>query len=103
MIQIIAFIYAGSRGVAGIREYETKALSILKQHAGVLLSASSCSNASQTDQAKQPDEIHVIQFPDIAAFESYKADPGLAELTALRSTCISRTELYITDCFHEYS
>lgn len=97
MIQIIALIYAGNRGVEGIKAFESLAIPILRQHQGVLVSASSGSQ-----QNDGPDEIHIIQFPSTAAFESYKADVRHIELAEMRSECIAKIDLYITDIFHHY-
>lgn len=97
MIQIIALIYAGKRGLEGLREFETKALSILREHSGSLVSAS-----TSPDISAGPDEIHVIQFPSMDCFEAYKSDARLAELSSLRQEVISKVEIHITSEFHAY-
>lgn len=38
-----------------------------------------------------PFEVHVVSFPDQAAFEAYVADPATQALRARRGTIISRT------------
>ncbi len=80
MIQIIALLYASKHGIEGLRKFESQAITILREHSGELISASS--NADKSDD--DPDEIHVIQFPDAAKFESYKNDPRLADLGSLK-------------------
>jgi uncharacterized protein (DUF1330 family) len=40
-------------------------------------------------------ELHVLRFPDAAAFAAYRADPELAALASLRAQAISATEIAI--------
>jgi hypothetical protein len=40
-----------------------------------------------------PFEVHVVSFPDEAAFQSYRDDPRLRDLQPLRERAISRTEV----------
>jgi len=98
MIQIIALLYASNNGLKGLREFESKAIPILKEHGGVLVSASSNKNRSST----APDEIHVIQFPSMKAFEAYQNDKRIIALGALKETMISKMEVHVTDSYHEY-
>lgn len=98
MIQIIALLYASENGMNGLREFESKAIPILREHHGILLSASSSSQKSQNE----PDEIHIIQFPSMKEFDDYKNDQRLLDLKSLKETMIHKMELHITDQFYEY-
>ncbi len=98
MIQIIALLYATQKGIEGIREFESKVIPILKEHQGNLISASSNTNKSESE----PDEIHVIQFPSVSNFDAYKNDPRIIKLASLKSKMVRKTELFITDNFHQY-
>lgn len=98
MIQIIALIYAGKRGLEGLREFESKAISILREHSGILVSASTSSPSISSG----PDEVHVIQFPSNEDFDAYKRDVRLVELSGLRQEVIRKIELHITNEFHVY-
>ncbi len=97
MVQVIALIYAGSYGLAGIRDYQQQVMPILRQHQGILISASTASV-----HGDGPDEIHIIRFPSMAEFLLYKADPRHQRLIELRTQCINRVELHITDRFYDY-
>ena len=97
MIQIIALLYASSAGREGLQEFERQAIPILREHGGVLVSASSSSEHSDG-----PDEIHVIQFPALEYFHNYKNDERLLALSALRSQVIRKIDLYVTDQFYDY-
>ena len=73
--------------------FENAAFRIMHQHEGQILNIQKYHGATDG----QPHEIHTIEFPDVAAFEAYKADPSLLELAQLRSKCIARTEVSIDD------
>ncbi|MGJ8682023.1 DUF1330 domain-containing protein [Paraglaciecola sp.] len=98
MIQIIALLYASNNGINGLREFESKAIPILREHQGELLSASFNENKAENE----PDEIHVIHFPNIESFKAYKNDPRVIELSSLKEQMISKMEVYVTNRFHQY-
>ena len=98
MIQIIALLYASKNGIEGLRAFESKVIPILREHGGRLISASSYAERKEGEA----DEIHVIQFPSHDAFEAYKQDARVIELRALKDEMISKTEVHVTDVFHEY-
>lgn len=98
MIQIIALLYAGERGLEGLREFETKAVAIMREHSGILISASTSSPA----QSAGPDEIHVIQFPSTDCYDDYKSDLRLQELSELRQEVLRKVDIHITQEFHVY-
>ena len=98
MIQIIVFLYSGNRGIEGLRDYESKVIPILREHGGILLSASSSSQKIDSD----PDEIHIIQFPTAENFTSYRNDVRIKSLIEDRQEFVSHMELHITNEFHEY-
>jgi uncharacterized protein (DUF1330 family) len=68
--------------------FETEAFSIMARHGGNL---SRRLAISQRTGADAPSELHVVTFPDRAAYEAYRSDPELAALAALRSRAIVRT------------
>lgn len=98
MLQVVVILYAGDYGRQGIRDYESKVISILNEHQGVLVSA--CAVDNQGDDP--PDEIHIIQFPSMEEFNLYKSDPRVTALSALREKVIRKTEIYFSETFHNY-
>lgn len=98
MIQIIALLYASKNGIDGLREFESKAVPILREHKGKLISASFNENKT-TDE---PDEIHVIQFPCIENFDAYKGDTRVIELVSLKNEMIKKMDVFITNRFYQY-
>ncbi|WP_158970527.1 DUF1330 domain-containing protein [Paraglaciecola sp. L3A3] len=103
MIQIIVLLYASKNGMEGLREFESKAIPILSEHKGILISASSNQEVSEDE----PDEIHVIQFPSAADFEAYKCDPSIITdwykaLASLKNEMIRKMDVLITHNFYQY-
>lgn len=47
-------------------------------------------------------ELHVVRFPNRAAFESYLADPKVLSLAALRASCIAATEILTGQSWRDY-
>ncbi|MEP4197669.1 MAG: DUF1330 domain-containing protein [Aliishimia sp.] len=70
-------------------DFETAAFKIMALHGGKVLDVQK--NHSATDN--KPHEIHVLEFPTLAAFEAYKTDPALLKLAQLREKCIAKTEV----------
>jgi uncharacterized protein (DUF1330 family) len=98
MIQIIALLYASQNGLKGLREFESIAIPILREHGGQLISASTNLNRSNDE----PDEIHVIQFPSAKEFEAYKNDQRIVDLRSFKDSMISKMEVHLTNSFYEY-
>jgi uncharacterized protein (DUF1330 family) len=69
--------------------FERKAAAVMASHGGRI------ERAIRTDGAGEgaPFEVHLISFPDAAAFESYRADPQTRALRAERELIIARTEV----------
>ena len=39
-------------------------------------------------------ELHIVRFPDEAAYDAYRADPELVALASERAKCISATDIW---------
>jgi uncharacterized protein (DUF1330 family) len=46
------------------------------------------------DDRSQPDELHVVTFPDSECFERYRRDPDLRALATLRAKAIRETVVW---------
>ncbi len=68
-------------------EFERAAARIMARHGGRMESVVRC------PEGDGPFEVHVVSFPDEAAFQSYRDDPRLQDLQPLRERAISRTEV----------
>ena len=93
MIQIIALLYANQNGLAGIREFESQVIPILREHQGNLISASANTDKSEDE----PDEI-----PSVENFDAYKNDPRVINLASLKSKMVRKMDVFITNSFHQY-
>jgi uncharacterized protein (DUF1330 family) len=64
--------------------YERKAAAIMARHGGTIVQAVHIPGEPER-------EVHVLRFPDAAAFAAYRADADLAALATLRASVISAT------------
>jgi hypothetical protein len=53
-----------------------------------------CENVSSHGSSVEPDELHLVVFPDRASFDRYRSDPDLHALGGLRSSAIRRTVVW---------
>lgn len=91
MLHIVALLYAGDGGVPALRAFERQAIAILRSHGGNLISALAPAPAPD---GTEPDEIHLLTFPSLTAFEAYRNDPRLAALSDERAHAIRQTVVY---------
>jgi uncharacterized protein (DUF1330 family) len=80
-----------ARDVARLREFESRAVAILRDHGGELRLAFRPQTGSGVD------EVHVLRFPERAAFDAYRADPRLQALAALREQAVAGTDVFVSE------
>ena len=82
---------------AEFEQFESAAAQIMRKHGGAIERRISfaAEPAHRQSGDGQPDEIHLVTFPDVASFERYRADPDLKPLAALRSRAISFTSVWL--------
>ena len=97
-IYVVVMLFVGDGGLEALRDFETKAMEVLRSYSAELLSAF----RPIPTESDGPDEIHLLKFPSQEAFESFKQDPRHAELAAERSKAISKTILYVSDQLVQY-
>jgi uncharacterized protein (DUF1330 family) len=68
--------------------FESSAAAIMKRYGGRIERRLSLPRSQDT---AQPDEIHIVIFPNEAAFEGYRRDPDLVALASLRASAIRET------------
>lgn len=71
--------------------FERQVIPILREHGGQLLTAFAAAERSAKGHHV---ELHVLSFPDGAAFAAYRADPRHAALADLRARAIVSTTVY---------
>jgi uncharacterized protein (DUF1330 family) len=95
MITIVALL--AIRDSEAFDLFERQAVAIMKTYGGRI------DSAFRPEPGQQIDEIHVLKFPDLEAFDSYKNDENLLALTSLREQAILDTKLYISATEVDYS
>lgn len=77
--------------IAEYEAFERKAAELMKSHTGKIERVFRSENTQTSDE---PFEIHLVVFPDEAAFEAYRSDSRIATLAQKRERLISRTEIW---------
>lgn len=72
------------------RAYETESARIMAAYGGRIERAIEVESGAA---AKTFREIHIVTFPDAAAFEAYRRDPELTGLAAMRHRAVVSTEI----------
>ena len=99
MIHVLAMLHAGSEGIEGLQDYESRAIPIMKMHGGRVLSAF---RPEGHEHPEIPDEIHLIEFPSEEAFQSFRSDSQVARLAERRALAISKTVIYRSEELLDY-
>jgi len=99
MIEIIVILEIKDK--IFFEEFERKAIDIMSNHDGKLISAFEPNETESTE--KTVDEVHYLQFSDIQAFNNYRKDPKLLELSELRNKAILKTKIIVSEKFKNYA
>ena len=100
MVTIVALLTI--RDADAFDLFERQAAAIMKTHGGSIDSAFRPA-AIDTEAANAVHEVHVLKFPDLAAFDSYRSDESLLEMGTLREKAIAHTAVYVSATEVEYS
>jgi uncharacterized protein (DUF1330 family) len=100
-LEVVVSLWIHPGRVVEFEAYEHKAARIMRRYGGVVHNVVRVSNANPSSDG-QPFEVHVLGFPSLAAFHSYRADSELAGLAAERSAAISRTEVLLGEAGPTY-
>ena len=93
-LQAVVSLWIHPGQESAFESYERKAAQIMRRHGGAVQQAVRTTE-TVTSPADPPFEIHVLKFPSLDAFHSYRSDPELAVLSAERAAVISRTEVIL--------
>jgi uncharacterized protein (DUF1330 family) len=88
---LVAALYIHPGRESEFEQFESAASAIMKRHGGSI--ARRIGVAPQAGQ-DLPHEIHVVAFPDPAAFNNFRTDPSLASLADLRTRAIRQTTVW---------
>jgi len=90
-LTLTALLYINDGRADEFERFETAAAEIMRDHGGRLERRIVFAAHGDSDQ---PDEIHVVTFPDQRAFEAYRGDARMHALGELRATAIRRTVVW---------
>lgn len=90
---LVASLFIHPGGELEFRQFETKAVRIMKKYGGYLTQVIRPTGGGQPGSS--PHEIHIVSFPNLESFEAYRGDPDLAILVPLREAAIARTEVIV--------
>jgi antibiotic biosynthesis monooxygenase (ABM) superfamily enzyme len=88
---IVAALYVHPGMEAEFERFESAAARIMRRYGGAITRRIRC--APGTDQST-PYEIHILDFPDAAAFASYRNDAELGAMAELRTSAIRQTTVW---------
>jgi uncharacterized protein (DUF1330 family) len=93
-LQVVVRLWIHPGQQSAFESYERKAVQIMRRYGGSVQQTVRTTEAapSPTDP---PFEVHVLEFPSVDAFHSYRSDAELAVLSAERAAVISRTEVIL--------
>jgi uncharacterized protein (DUF1330 family) len=90
-LTLVVALYVHPGRAAQFEQFESAAATILKRHGGTI--ERRIAIAPDTPE-EVPHEVHVVSFPDAAAFERYRADADLQALADLRERAIRKTVVW---------
>jgi uncharacterized protein (DUF1330 family) len=88
---VVAILTVRAAEVDAFERFEREAAAILVRHGARI--ARTVREAPLTGAAFR--EIHLLEFPDRAAFDAYRGDPALVALAPLRARAVVATELVL--------
>lgn len=89
---VVATMTIRRAALAQFRAFERGAAEIMRAHGGAIERALELDDDPTGETLR---ELHVVRFPDDAAFAAYRADARLAALRPLREASVVATELAI--------
>ena len=90
-LTLVAILTVRRGRIAAFHQYERAAAAIMARHGGAIERTVAVDDPS----AAHYREVHIVTFPDAAAFAAYRSDPDLAGLAPLREQAIVSTEVLL--------
>jgi hypothetical protein len=79
---------------AAFEAFEREAARIMARHGGRIDQAIRL-DATAEEARESPFEIHIVSFPDEAAFDAYRTDSDVLALRERRDRIVARTEIAV--------
>lgn len=99
MIQIVVLLTVKDKNC--FEKFERKAIEIMKNYEGKLIVAFEPNKTDST--SKNIDEVHCLEFPSIDAFNKYRQDPSLLDMSGLRNKAILNTTIFVSAILKDYA
>ena len=92
-VTLVAIMTVRAAALDDFRAFERHAAAAMRAHGGRIERAVVVPVVPVPDVEDVIKEVHVVTFPDAAAFTAYRADPVLAAVAHLRTASVIHTEL----------
>jgi len=87
---LVAILTVRRAALEAFRTYERHAATVMASHGGRIERTVVIPLAAASDLVK---EVHVVTFPDAAAYDAYRTDARLGVLAHLRTASVVHTEV----------
>lgn len=89
MLYLTQLVYLHPGQEAAFEEFESQVIPLMSKYGGELVGRMKPGVGTWVDGIMAaPDEVHVVRFPDEAAFQAFAADPLRQELLPLKEQAI---------------
>jgi uncharacterized protein (DUF1330 family) len=96
-LTLVALLWLRDGREAEYKRFETEASRIMGRHGGRIarrIKVARGEAPAGVDGPAAPDEVHIVEFADAAAFARYRADPEIQALAELRAAAIRETVVW---------
>lgn len=87
---LVVLITIKNGALEKFRAYERQAALVMAKHGGAIEKAVEIPAEREGDPYR---EVHIVAFPDEAAYQAYTVDPDMANWRPLRDASVLRTEI----------
>jgi len=91
-IVVVARMKVRRDAAEAFRNFEHGAAQVMRRHGGTIERTVEIEGAGDGDLFE---EIHLVRFPSLEAFDAYRADPELGALRHLRDTSVVATDIAV--------
>lgn len=98
MIEIIVILEINDTAL--FKAYEIKALEIMRDYDGQLITAFDVDNSESSNFYGS--EVHHLKFPDLQNFKDYRGDYRILAMSEQRENAIKNTTVLVSNKFKQY-
>jgi antibiotic biosynthesis monooxygenase (ABM) superfamily enzyme len=90
-ITLVVALFICPNRHADFESFETQAAEIMSRVGGRIERRIACSTE---DDPSEPDEVHIVTFPDLDSYNRYRVSAELQALASLRASAIRKTVVW---------